>query len=1175
MRFGSLRGLALALPVVTVVVGTGCPEEPGGGRNASLTIAAADASLLVGETSEITVTSRGADGKGNTDTVTVVVTKADEDANLAGGVGPSADALGEGPLSLTPDDDGKAVFVVGCTGEGTMTLTFATEAVKAEKTQVVRCRLPDIDVTVQVLPFRNCSTLQADGNSSCEVIVNVRDGTNAAVQDFPIAVSIDSVDNITTPEANLAVNGIDEVLVAALGDQPRSTLVGLRTGSEGVEGETAGQTSFFVVSPRVNLEETVNFSVRAASDSQAGSATIGPFQDNSNLEMKADPAQITSGDTVVVTVTATDVDTTAASGGVVTVTAPDDFVLVPSANVTAGADGTFAILLADDGTGDITFTAPTVATLTNFEFSGTFQSIGESQIRSATAAVSVDIAGAVTRNAAVDRTLIKASGEPSKSILTLTAKQNGQPFNGVTATLTIGLASQSVITLDVGGDGRDRVPSAADPNPPQNDANDLAFATFVNGEATVAIVADSANSRGTGVVHVEIDAPGQGLFQTDITVTVDRDPVLQSIVYVGSDPDNAVIGVQGSQIATTAVLSFQLLDDNATPIAGLPVQFVENASDPLVTVDGGLVTDAGGIIKAILNAGRIASPVTVTGTATFGNRTLQADSEPIAIVAGLPNSEQSQLVCENTAQFDPFATTCTVNLGDRFSNFAVGGNVQFRAESGNITAFGADGSASFTFGNPGPGSADVLDWSFSPLRVLPAAQKAQFAGCFDDTITTDCDLLGICRSNNAVLQAFCPLQPNLTGTNNCTTDISALADAALDDQGVGEDAVLYEVEAFTGIDLVPTVDVQAQVAAYEAEHRACGFPLSCLQQQREGLFFDSADDCPVALGCLDYSTGTECPQASLLDILASFNGEEGFDDVNGNGVFDSGEEFVDFPEPFMDKNSNCTYDDLNDNDRLTPSQIVQNSDLFIDSDAGDGEFGFVVGNRRQESNGTYDLSTEVFLKTSIVLLEGAPVFQFGELVPDSSDCGPGFNTTVACVANAPQRSACTEIATGAVFTGSCQIGNAFRDGDVGNFVYRWRDFNGNCPSVDFADSSVVATDGPIELATANKVDLDNGVCGITPGAIDAANPARPWCEEHPFMAAPLLPVAFVVKCEGQEGPQPAKLIFTLGEQERQLGFVVNCPVCGDNRLEGLDEQCDDGNKNAGDGCDADCQVETP
>ncbi len=1192
-----------ALSAFALVLASSCEPPPPEEKLASLQLNVAKTSAERGTTVDVTFTSLDADGNGGTADVVATLT-AVGDGDLAALLFESADvaldaaglidvAVGVDSLTRTPGADGTGSFAIGCNIAGKVVLTLV--AGELSKTAQLSCKDPVIDLDLKVDPFLNCPTLQADGSSSCQILVEVDQidpetgaSSPAAGQTVTVRVPPDSPElpnpiNVVTLDPNLN-SGLLTVLSETANGEGQAQLNALTT-------DVAGRLSFFVVSPAFDLQETVAFVVTTGGKSDTTLVTIKPFLDASSVKIEANPARITSGDTTVLKVTAVDTDGTAADGKTADVTLPAGFVPTASPELLIVGD-IVTVSLDANGEGTIDVVAPTVLELEDFTINAEFQAITDSAVRQDAQVVSVDVLGAVTANVAIDRAQIDADGSPQRrAILTLTANQGAQTFDGVTATVRVALNSRAVIKLEQANAGADD--GDGDGAAVLVDEDNAAFSAFDAGRATVDIVADSGNSRGLATLEIEMQRDGLIVLSQEVTLIVERDPVLQSIIFVSAVPE--IIGVQGSPLQTTSVLTFQLLDDANDPIAGLPVSFVENASDPRVTVDGGLASGADGTITAIVNAGQVSGPVTVTATAAFGGRTLSASSRPIAIVAGVPNSGLSFLLCDAKAQFDPFSASCTLQLADRFTNRVEAAlNVQFRAEGGNINAVGTsaagDASATFAYASPGEGAANVnrikftneAGWSYSQISTVPSADKLVFPGCFDDTTNTPCDLIGICKQPlGSALRAFCPLPPATPGAvpGSCLDGIGVSTLGTFDDQGdFGSDqAINYEIEALTALNSVVADDVDAQVAAYRAEHRRCGFPLSCLQSPNSlaapegglvgadhwglGLFFDASDDCPVNPGCLDFSDATECPQDGLIDVLASVNGEEGFDDLNGNGVLDVAgvngatltEDFVDYPEPFLDKNSSCSFDDLNENARLEPSEKIRLSDLFIDDV--DGVFGFDGA----ETNGVHDLSTELSFKTTIVHISGDRGFQFGELVNNpfsAGKCNLDLGTQENCSAfSGGGARNCVETAKGDVFI-PCFPTSALRDGNSASYVFRWVDANGNCPSVDFADVPTVTGTGPITVS-ANEDVLDTGACGIEPGGIGTANVARPWCEEHRFMGAPLRNVSITVDCSGAEDVQEASLVFTLGGEDRTISFTVTCPTCGDNLREG-DEECDNG-----------------
>jgi len=81
------------------------------------------------------------------------------------------------------------------------------------------------------------------------------------------------------------------------------------------------------------------------------------------------------------------------------------------------------------------------------------------------------------------------------------------------------------------------------------------------------------------------------------------------------------------------------------------------------------------------------------------------------------------------------------------------------------------------------------------------------------------------------------------------------------------------------------------------------------------------------------------PRDGLVTVLAFVAGEEWFNDENGNGDYDQGEQFIDLPEPFVD------YDDNGVRDGYEP---------FIDLPGPDGTYNgrWDAGNRRWDRNTT-------------------------------------------------------------------------------------------------------------------------------------------------------------------------------------------------------------------------------
>jgi len=77
--------------------------------------------------------------------------------------------------------------------------------------------------------------------------------------------------------------------------------------------------------------------------------------------------------------------------------------------------------------------------------------------------------------------------------------------------------------------------------------------------------------------------------------------------------------------------------------------------------------------------------------------------------------------------------------------------------------------------------------------------------------------------------------------------------------------------------------------------------------------------------CHPGATAVHNPRDGVVSVIAMMTGEEGFIDKNGDGMYNSGEPYIDLTEPFVDSNDNGTWDageffqDVNNNARWDPA----------------------------------------------------------------------------------------------------------------------------------------------------------------------------------------------------------------------------------------------------------------
>ncbi len=122
--------------------------------------------------------------------------------------------------------------------------------------------------------------------------------------------------------------------------------------------------------------------------------------------------------------------------------------------------------------------------------------------------------------------------------------------------------------------------------------------------------------------------------------------------------------------------------------------------------------------------------------------------------------------------------------------------------------------------------------------------------------------------------------------------------------------------------------------------------------------------------------GNVNPRDGLVTIIAFVSGEEWFNDENGNGEYDPGEQFVDLAEPFVD------YDDNGVRDPYEP---------FIDLPDESGNYNGVW----DQGNGRWDRNTTIWTETRI-MYTGLPAsaLPYDPMWQGSEEQNPGLDWVV-------------------------------------------------------------------------------------------------------------------------------------------------------------------------------------
>lgn len=1135
-----LRAHRLAVAALVVFGGglggcAGCESTPptGNGRP-SITVRFPEGNTLQADgVSRLRFTLKAQDGKGGADTSALTVEAPSGLLALADG-----EFVAGNTLVNAPAEDGSLDLDYQCTpntaGDVALTVTNASADVKVN----ISCVEPAGPIIITVTDDSpECRNLQADGENDCEVFLSITQRAG----DVNLARSGTAV--IRVVETN-PVDG-DRSVLSNLTGGPRAEEINVPIAVADANAE-AGVGSFFIGAPAD--PETLTYTVSFEGTTITRDFIIDPFENSSSIVIDG-ATNAVGGTPAVINITVTGANGLPAADQSVTVSVAggDDDATVEAAGAPAAA--AITATLDADGKVSATVNTPVVTEATIYTVTVSFTFLQSKPPLTATFAIEAREQDALILNLTADPPAVRSDiASERTTALGVRFTRDGNAVTGGGVTLRIRGSDQARIEF---------IPQNANDTAAEVILDDTDFDASGNAIVEVTAVPNVApGAASITAVGTDNDPVSRDEVE-EIVIAVERAPILQSIVAQPVDP--STIGVRGGSLRSTVPVRFELRDDRDRPMAGVPVTFATNVTaDRGVSVTASDVSDIDGFVQTILAAGTIAGPVSVVVTATPASpdpsvvlAPLTVESQPIAIVGGLPNFLASFMACSGAiANREGEEYTCAVTLVDRFSNVASDQTVQFRAEGSGSSPVGrsdASGVAGATLtlddGDLVSG-ASVPSWSYGFVPLPGSVVATAFPGCFDATLTTGCDLLQLCASH----PADCPLEPG------------CLADAQDAEVALGIQA---------GFATLGVRDVG--IDDYVAKHRSCGFPVACLtgvQTAVDGVLDLPGDECDVSLGCMDYSSRTECPHDGLVSVIASTRGEESFSDGNGNGIFDFEDDnnnnlhdfgeplttrterclggvcelnisqsctvdtdctgrvaldaFVDLPEPFLDKNDSCSYDDYTNvpRFRFTPSERARHTDLFSDVDDS-STFGFVEGSGGLlETNGHYDSDTETFLSAHMLTV-GAPRFIVG------TPCTPG---TANCIENVTPEGVIginpTGVPAALAANGSIEL------------VYRWADGNGNCPSPGFALLSATSSTGPVKTFGDLDLTLNDVNCGFLTGT----NRIKPFCEDIPFLGAPVGRVLVKANCENEVAPKQAEITWGLGTESGSVTFLVNCGI---------------------------------
>lgn len=284
----------------------------------------------------------------------------------------------------------------------------------------------------------------------------------------------------------------------------------------------------------------------------------------------------------------------------------------------------------------------------------------------------------------------------------------------------------SATNLSAGGTTRldFNVVNAADGNAIYN-----AESTTVNiSSLCESAVFDTPLTTSTGIFSTTYEAgcAGQDTITARLTngatasVTVDvAAPEVGELEFVSVDPDSiALSGSSNSSRPSVSKVTFRLTDKN-----GNPITTEEDISFSLSTTVGGVslsqsstVTDQEGLATTRVNAGTVATVVSVTATYTpDSGSAIQTTSAPISISASIPDQNSFSLSIEenflpNARNYDGVSVPVTIRAADRNNNRVSDAVVNFLTNGGSVQSecILQDGACSIEWISQDPRPADSV-----------------------------------------------------------------------------------------------------------------------------------------------------------------------------------------------------------------------------------------------------------------------------------------------------------------------------------------------------------------------------------------------------------------------------------------------------------------------------------
>jgi hypothetical protein len=476
-------------------------------------------------------------------------------------------------------------------------------------------------------------SIPADGSLTAEINALIRDSNNVVIKNVPVTLSANS-GALSVGSTATGEDGIARAALTTGGDQtPRNITVTARAGS---------------------FTSTVNIAVGGAAPSSNPVAALTMMSSASTIPSDgSQPATIVAiaRDANNLLMSGVPVSFTASSGGLAVVQGVTGSNGQATATLSTAGDSTARNITVTASAGGLSSSSVVAVAPTS---STTTVSIGNGSGSSFTPNL---LAVAVPS--------LSAGG--STSLTVSIVRQDGTLY---TQPVTLNFNSPCV---------------AANTAVIRNSGVVTSTVTTSTGQAILTYVAQGC--AGLDRITATTTIGSQSLSATgDVTVAA---ATIGSIEFVGATPTNiALRGTGSSGRPETSTVVFRVRDSSNGPVSGATVNFALSTTVGGITLTSPSATsDSQGNVQAIVNAGTVATPVTVS--ATVAGTAIGTQSSQLSISTGIPTAGSFSLAvsCQNIEglEYDGTIATVTARLADRFSNPVPDGTaVSFQAEGGSI-----------------------------------------------------------------------------------------------------------------------------------------------------------------------------------------------------------------------------------------------------------------------------------------------------------------------------------------------------------------------------------------------------------------------------------------------------------------------------------------------------------